>query len=65
MIADIELEDRGEIVSLMEPLLISQGSRHRGAITDLAFDLTQKTAGFRRSLPPKVCWPRSPIWCGP
>ena len=30
MIADIELEDRGEIVSLMEPLLISQGSRHRG-----------------------------------
>lgn len=51
MIADIELDDRGEIVSLMEPLLISDGSRHRGGLTDLAFDLTQKSAGFRRSLP--------------
>ena len=54
MIADIGLDDRGEIVSLMEPLLISKGSRHRGVITDLAFDLTQKTAGFRRSLPPSL-----------
>ena len=54
MIADMELDDRGEIVSLMEPLLISQGSRHRGELTDLAFDLTQKAAGFRRSLPPSL-----------
>ncbi len=54
MIADIELDDRGEIVSLMEPLVISEGSRHRGMITDLAFDLTQKAAGFRRSLPPSL-----------
>ena len=54
MIADIGLDDRGEIVSLMEPLLISKGSRHRGVITDFAFDLTQKTAGFRRSLPPSL-----------
>ena len=51
MIADIELDDRGEIVSLMEPLLISEGSRHRAVLTDLAFDFTQKAAGFRRSLP--------------
>jgi len=35
----------------MEPLLISGGSRHRGPLTDLAFDLAQKAAGFRRSLP--------------
>ena len=35
----------------MEPLLISQGSRHRPALTDLALDLAQKSAGFRRSLP--------------
>lgn len=54
MIADVELDDRGEIVSLMEPLVISEGSRHRGMITDLAFDLTQKAAGFRRSLPPSL-----------
>ena len=38
----------------MEPLLISGDSRHRGALTDLAFDLTQKSASFRRSLPPSV-----------
>ena len=54
MIADVELDDRGEMVSLMEPLVISEGSRHRGMITDLAFDLTQKAAGFRRSLPPSL-----------
>ena len=43
--------DRGEPVSLMEPLLISEDSRHRGALTDLALDLAQKSSGFRRSLP--------------
>jgi len=51
MAADIRTADRGELVSLMEPLLIGDGSRHRGALTDLALDLTQKSAGFRRSLP--------------
>ncbi len=38
----------------MEPLLIGEDSRHRGALTDLALDLTQKSAGFRRSLPPSL-----------
>jgi len=38
----------------MEPLLIGDGSRHRGEITDLALELTQKAAGFRRSLPPSL-----------
>lgn len=56
MKADIEgdikaAEDRGELVSLMEPLLIGEGSRHRGALTDLALELAQKSSGFRRSLP--------------
>ena len=41
----------GDHVGLMEPLLISQGSRHRHALTDLAIDLAQKSAGLRRSLP--------------
>src|ERR1022692_1167165 len=54
MKADMTGEDRGEIVSVMEPLLIGDGSRHRGALTDLALDLTQKSAGFRRSLPPSL-----------
>lgn len=54
MKADIKAEDRGEIVSLIEPLLLGDGSRHRAALTDLAFDLTQKSAGFRRSLPPSL-----------
>jgi hypothetical protein len=35
----------------MEPLLIGEGPRHRAALTDLAIELTQKSAGFRRSLP--------------
>jgi Fic family protein len=54
MKADIEAADRDESVALMEPLLIGDGSRHRGALTDLALDLTQKSAGFRRSLPPSL-----------
>ncbi|MGH8574128.1 MAG: Fic family protein, partial [Gammaproteobacteria bacterium] len=36
----------------MEPLTIAEGSPHRAGLTDLAFDLAQKAAGFRRSLPP-------------
>ncbi|MFI4988121.1 MAG: Fic family protein, partial [Alphaproteobacteria bacterium] len=43
--------DRGEAVSLMEPLLLGEDSRQRGALTDLAIDLAAKSAGFRRSLP--------------
>jgi Fic family protein len=49
--ADIKPADRDELVSLMEPLLVSESSRHRASLTDLALDLTQKSAGFRRSLP--------------
>ena len=44
-------EDRGENVSLMEPLLIGDGSRHRVELTDLALELAQKSAGLHRSLP--------------
>lgn len=52
MEADIKAaKDRGESTGMMEPLLIGEGSRHRGALTELALELTQKAAGFRRSLP--------------
>src|SRR6202167_6617012 len=43
--------DRGETVSLMEPLLVGDTSRHRPSLTDLALELAQKSAGFRRPLP--------------
>ena len=54
--ADIDVDirgaaDREESTDLMEPLLIGETSRHRGALTDLAVELAQKAAGFRRSLP--------------
>jgi hypothetical protein len=50
--ADIfEVEDRGEVVSLMTPMLVGEDSRHRGALTDLAIELAAKSSGFRRSLP--------------
>jgi Fic family protein len=51
--ADIPVVDRGEPISMMEPLLIAEGSRRR-RLTDLAFELAQKSASFRRSLPPGV-----------
>ena len=35
----------------MEPLVIGDAYARRAALTDLALDLTQKSAGFRRSLP--------------
>ena len=44
-------EDRGEATGLMEPLVLGEGSRHRAELTDLALELAQRSAGFRRSLP--------------
>jgi Fic family protein len=44
-------QDRGEAISLMQPLLIGESSHARGELTDLALELAQKSAGFRRSLP--------------
>src|SRR5271163_46827 len=50
--ADIKaVSDRGESIALMEPLLIGESSKQRGALNDLALELAQKSAGFRRSLP--------------
>src|ERR1700734_99956 len=46
--------DRGENVAQMAPLLISEDSRHRGPLTDLAIDLARKAAGFRSSLAPGI-----------
>jgi Fic family protein len=52
MKADImTAKDQRESTALMEPMLIGETSRHRGVLTDLAVELAQKSAGFRRSLP--------------
>jgi len=46
--------DRGEALALMEPLVIAEGSRQRGELTDLTVELAARSAGFRRSLPDGV-----------
>ena len=64
MEADIKVpEDRGELTSLMEPLLVGEDSRFRSRLADLALDLAQKAAGFRRSLPESMLASLA-IWCG-
>ncbi len=47
-------DDRGELTSEMEPMLLTESSRHRGPLTDLVVELGQKSAGFQRSLPPAL-----------
>jgi Fic family protein len=49
-----EAPDHGEAVTMLEPLLVESGSRHRGELTDLALELAAKSSGFRRSLVPGV-----------
>ena len=55
MIEDIPADiDRGETTSLMEPMLVPEGSPHRARLDDLAIELAARSAGFRRSLPDGV-----------
>ena len=50
--ADMEaVIGRGQSVTAMGPFFIAESSRHRTALTDLAVELSGKSAGFRRSLP--------------
>jgi len=43
--------DRGEVVTALEPLFLTEASRHRPGLADLAVDLAAASAGLRRSLP--------------
>jgi Fic family protein len=43
--------DRGEAITMMDPLLIGEVSSQRPALTELAMELAIRSAGFRRSLP--------------
>jgi Fic family protein len=45
------VEDRGESIGLMEPLVLSEDSNRRPALSELAFELAQKSAAFRAGLP--------------
>lgn len=46
--------DRAETIGLFEPLMVSDGSRYRSELGDLALELAQRSEGFRRSLPPSI-----------
>jgi Fic family protein len=43
--------DRGEAISMMEPLVISDTSRHRAKLADLALELAAESSAFKSSLP--------------
>ena len=55
--SDIETDisqDRGEPVARMEPMLIAESAPRRSHLIELAFELTERAAGFRRSLPESI-----------
>jgi len=53
--ADIAADiDKGEAVSMMEPMLISGSSRYRDELADLALELVAKSTGLRKSLPDPI-----------
>ena len=47
----LEVIDREEAVTMMEPLQISGTSKHRGPLSDLALELAAQSARFKGSLP--------------
>lgn len=46
--------DNEESLGLFEPVMLPEGSRHRGILNDLALELASRSEGFRRSLPPSL-----------
>ena len=51
------IPDRHEVISMMEPIRLGEDSRHRAALLDLAFELVERSTGFRRSLPESILSP--------
>lgn len=47
-------EDRGEPVTMMEPLFVRESGRQREELADLALELTAASTGLRKSLPSGV-----------
>lgn len=55
------LEDRGESISAMEPLVVSESSRHRARLSDKVLALTKRAASFRSRLPEGLIEPLSSL----
>jgi Fic family protein len=55
------LPDQGEDASAMEPLLVSESSRHRARLNELVFDLVRAAASFKTSLPDGMVWALSDL----
>lgn len=55
--ARLAVIERGENPAAMEPLVLSEASRHRRPLTDLAVELAAASSGFRRSLPLGIVGP--------
>lgn len=51
---NLTAKDRGEAVTLMEPMLFRESTRDRSELADLALDLAARSTGLRRSLPDGV-----------
>lgn len=51
------VEDRGEAIGRIEPLLIQESARQRAELADMVVELAGRAAGFRRSLPGGVLSP--------
>lgn len=54
-------DDQGEAVSAMEPMIISESSRHRAFLSDKVMALTQRAAAFRSRLPDGLIEPLSAL----
>ena len=52
-VEETTIEDRGEEVAMMEPLLVRDSSPQRSKLADLSIALTEKSASLRSSLPTK------------
>jgi len=46
-----DIRDGSEDVSLLEPLHISESSKHRACLSDLALELAMKSTGLKKSIP--------------
>lgn len=50
----MSVRDDGETIGLFEPLLVSDSSKHRSRLADLALELSTRSEGLRRSLPSSI-----------
>jgi hypothetical protein len=49
--------DRGDVIGLMEPMLVSESSRDKSALADLALELATEATALKNSLPKGILHP--------